>query len=84
MEQLNCLLNHKTNRQQFATRYIICLLLTLFVPFIGLVAIPYAIILIIWRLNSMKWSRWWALITLIPIANLILGVFLFLRKGTED
>lgn len=49
---------------------------------VGIALIFYLILLVIQRVNDIGWSRWFALLALVPVANIFLGVFLFLRKGT--
>ncbi|MDO8600554.1 MAG: DUF805 domain-containing protein [bacterium] len=93
MNTLSEQFSKKIGRGTFALRYtpmaIIASLLTFGLsdsvvsPLEGLILIvmaPYALLLIIQRLNDLELSRWYALLTLIPLVNLVLGVTLLIRK----
>ncbi|MBU6415101.1 DUF805 domain-containing protein [Patescibacteria group bacterium] len=84
----------KIGRGDFAIRYIPTLIIVFFItggvwnpnlsPIEGIILIiagVYGISLCIQRLNDLELSRWYALLTLVPIVNLVFGVVLFTRKG---
>lgn len=48
---------------------------------IGVTLIFYLVLLVIQRVNDIGWSRWSALLAVVPVASIFLGVVLFLRKG---
>lgn len=51
---------------------------------VGIALIFYLILLVIQRVNDIGWSRWFALLALVPIVSVFLGIFLFLRKGMQN
>src|SRR3989344_4344326 len=84
----------KIGRGDFAIRYVFTAILVFFITggvwnsnlslsegIILMVAGSYAILLAIQRLNDLGLSRWYILLSIIPIVNLIFGVALLSRKG---
>lgn len=50
---------------------------------IMLVAFVITIIFFVRRLHDINMSGWWSLLSIIPIVNLIFGIFALVKKGTE-
>ena len=50
---------------------------------IMLVAFVFTIIFFIRRLHDINMSGWWSLLSIIPIVNIIFGIFALVKKGTE-
>ena len=50
---------------------------------IMLVAFVFTIIFFIRRLHDINMSGWWSLLSIIPLVNLIFGIFVLVKKGTE-
>ncbi len=53
--------------------------------FLYLLTIPlfvYSLLTIIWRLNDIEKPKWWLLLLLVPIVNIVIGVIIAFRKGT--
>ncbi len=49
-----------------------------------LALILYGILLVIQRINDLGWSRWSALLGLVPIVNIIFAMRLYFKKGIDD
>jgi cell division protein FtsW (lipid II flippase) len=84
----------KISRGNFAIRYIPTTIIVFFITggvwnadlsvaesLVLIVAGLYVILLCIQRLNDIELSKWYFLLSLIPIVNLVLGVILLTRKG---
>lgn len=64
--------------------------LSILVGIFGIVTVVFAVISVvssimlkIRRLHDIEASGWWALLSFIPLVNLIFGIFLLLKEGTE-
>ncbi len=50
---------------------------------IMLIAFVITIIFFIRRLHDINMSGWWSLLSIIPLVNIIFGIFALVKKGTE-
>jgi len=55
------------------------LLFIIFIP-----VFLYSLIVVIWRLNDIQKPRWYLVLLLIPIINVVIGVILAFRKGIKE
>ena len=55
----------------------------LFMLAIMLVSLVITIIFFIRRLHDINMSGWWSILVFIPLVNLIFGIYVLVKKGTE-
>ncbi|MCK5726882.1 MAG: DUF805 domain-containing protein [Thiotrichaceae bacterium] len=60
------------------------LILGLFTMLALLVFFIFNIIFLIRRLHDIDLQGWWALLIFIPIVNIVFGLFVLIKKGTEE
>ncbi len=48
-----------------------------------LLCLPFYLSLQIRRLHDLNWSAWYVLLAIVPVANIVLGILMLFKKGTE-